>query len=137
MSDELKACPNRKCRNDRVGTASRVLDETGLSQAFGECPMCGMRGPMVAGVTMTEAEALAREMWNDLPRPLRWTSGFPMASGWWFVQAVHQGRPVDPVVVMNLDDAARMHIIFGPGTRPHVRYAGPIPEPVEPEGGAA
>ena len=68
MSDELKPCPNRKCRNDRVGTLSRMLDASGLSQAFGECPMCGTRGPMVAAVTMVDAEAKAREAWNDLPR---------------------------------------------------------------------
>ena len=68
MSDEIKSCPNRKCGNDRVGTASRVLDASGLSQAFGECPMCGTRGPMVAGATQAEAESKAREAWDALPR---------------------------------------------------------------------
>lgn len=68
MSDELKPCPNRECRNDRVGTASRVLDASGLSQAFGECPTCGTRGPLAVGPTLADAEAEARRLWNALPR---------------------------------------------------------------------
>ena len=119
------------------------------------CPSCGHRQPALLGYGDTyyvecvhcylcgprfDYDKDAAAAWNALPRHLRWTSETPTEPGWyWYRRTDGGGRSV--VMLYNAYLDGRMCVYRYP-EKPvpaknfcngDVEWAGPIPEPQEPQ----
>ena len=121
MSEGLKPCP--ACE------ASDVVMRVD-TRAYVFCTACGMCGPCAP---KADADYAIRQ-WNAIPRALEWMDEPPKVPGWYWFKGEY-----GILIVWIKHDSRKMNelyaVIGGVGnwiSTFHGQWAGPIPEPREP-----
>lgn len=126
---ELKPCPI--CSSLSVGLCpgeDEITHEI-YNQAF--CTSCGVSGPRVFA---DEISAIAA--WNSMPRALTWTTEPPKVAGWyWSIYEAEKPEileitpcPENPETIFGVINGWFVGCIV---ERPEIKWAGPIPTPLE------
>lgn len=123
MPEELTLLPCPAC-----GASDVVMRVD--TRAYGFCSACGMCGPCAPKVNVEYAV----RQWNALPRSLAWTDEPPKMPGWYWFKDEYGIR-----IAWIKHDSRKMNelyaVIGGVGnwmSTLHGQWAGPIPEPREP-----
>lgn len=124
-------CPRcGKLKRTAVRRMSRMLNprewEAGWEVECGNCCMS-------SGIAQTKEKAV--ELWNSLPRPLRWTYEDPTEPGWYFIK--YKGKVTICYADYPKGSPYMTYRVVGiPGawnTKHADEWSGPIPEPMEPK----